>query len=86
MRRERRKSRRQINRERYDKVHRLAKLILFGIQVVLAVLIAAVFILNELQFLLPLLLVKECLYYIGLNSVAYILENVFNYAHQHGRI
>jgi len=83
MRRTKRKSRRQLRRERYNRVHKLAKLILFILQLGLTIAITAAFLTNTLIALLPLFVVKEVLYYLGLNTVAYLLENVFNYGHQH---
>ena len=83
MRRAKRKSRRQLKRERYNRVHKLAKLILFGLQLGLTLAITAAFLTNTLIVLLPLFVVKEILYYLGLNTVAYMLENWFNYGHLH---
>lgn len=79
-------ARRKSRKMQYKKYHNAAKAVVFVLQLLLTVLIAIVFINEEPWYLLPLFLIKELLYFFGVNTVAYIIEEIKHVKHLHDKV
>ena len=71
----------------HNKAHNLAKLALFAVQSSLTLCIVLGFLSSWSVFVLCIaFLLKELLYYFGTNTVAFFVETVLGYNHEHDKI
>jgi hypothetical protein len=66
-------------KQQYRKIHKLAKLVIFALVVLLLVI-------NRVYNLLILDILAVALWFFGVNTVAYIIEHVLNLRHTHDKV